>query len=106
MLAAGLMIFAAIAGASFFMLRPNSFTTLSSIDGPRSAKPPPACLGCAPDRPQQRSQRQRSHAADRHDKIPTPYSITLSALAESVAGTASPSVLVVLRLMDNSNLEA
>src|SRR5258707_15893531 len=40
-----------------------------------------------------------------HNRKWTVYSITLSALASSVAGTASPSALAVLRLIDNSNLE-
>ena len=34
------------------------------------------------------------------------YSITLSALDKSDAGTVSPSAAAVLRLIDNSNLEA
>ena len=34
------------------------------------------------------------------------HSITLSALASSVAGTVSPSVFAVLRLMESSNLVA
>ncbi len=33
------------------------------------------------------------------------YSTTFSALASSVVGTARPSALAVLRLIDNSNLE-
>src|SRR6185369_10009668 len=43
-------------------------------------------------------------AAERHDQLPPPHSITSSARASSVGGTAMPKVLAVLRLTTNSYL--
>src|SRR5207253_2394911 len=42
-------------------------------------------------------------AAEQHDELPPPHSITSSARASSEAGMSRPSVFAVLRLMTSSN---
>jgi hypothetical protein len=64
-----------------------------------SPLPPPPAVARAPPT-------GRSRTAEEHDEVPPFHSITLSALASSVSGTVSPSAFAVLRLTDNSNLEA
>jgi len=64
-----------------------------------SPLPPPPAVGRAPPT-------GRGRTAEEHDEVPPFHSITLSALASSVSGTVSPRAFAVLRLTDNSNLEA
>ena len=51
-----------------------------------------------------REKRPRRRAAKSCDELPPVHSITSSAVANSVSGTARPSALAVLRLITNSNL--
>src|SRR5262245_22513111 len=60
-----------------------------------------ARLRACPNRP------RRSRAAEQHDELAAPdHSITSSAVASSVGGTASPSILAVSALITSSNLLA
>jgi hypothetical protein len=49
-------------------------------------------------------ERPRSHSTDKRKKLPPPHSITSSARARRVGGTATPSTFAALRLITNSNV--
>src|SRR5262249_54871244 len=51
-------------------------------------------------------ERPSRRAAEQRDELPSPHSITSSAVPSSVAGTSSPRTLAVCRLMTNSNFAA
>src|SRR5262249_35006808 len=51
-----------------------------------------------------RRHRPRRRAAEQCDELAPFHSITSSARASRIGGTSSPSILAVLRLMNNSNL--
>src|SRR5262249_5955577 len=80
---------------------PECTDKLSRAGRPRAAEEPDhrhrRLLRARRDRPRRR-------AADERDELPPSHSITSSARARRVSGTARPSALAVLRLMANSYL--
>jgi hypothetical protein len=57
---------------------------------------PPGLLRACRERPRRR-------AAEQRDEVAAVHSMTSSAIASSLSGTARPSALAVLRLITNSN---
>src|SRR5262249_33154619 len=51
-----------------------------------------------------RERPRRRRAAEQRDELPSPHSITSSAVESNDGGTVRPSALAVLRLMTSSNL--